>query len=134
MGAITDEDLALDRELDLLAKEQPPEFSDGVNENVLKKLPDNKDLLREYMDNYVPANSIFELEQQMFQAQELGADSVEVTPQLFRHFCGQDTGKNPNYEVGYFHYKSIKAYLAGKHEVASKRDGLTMEEKLFGTK
>lgn len=132
VGAITEEDLALDRELERLANETPPEFSEGSSENVLKVLKDDKECLSDFVEDYKPAATVAELESQMHQAMSVGADSVEVTPQIFQLYCGPDTGKNPNWSAKFFHYKNVKAYLQGKTAEVKKANSLSIEQKVFG--
>lgn len=126
--------MALDRELDRLARETPPIVDEGANENRLTKTIENCDLLSEYVEDYKPAATIQELEAQMHQAEMVGADSIEVTPKIFAHYCGPDTGKNANWKSKYFHFKGVKAYLAGNYAAAKKESTMTMEQKLFGAK
>lgn len=122
----------LDRELESLAQDTPPEFGEGAAENVITKVADHKDLLSEYVDDYKPASTVAELEAQVHQARAVGADSVEVTPDMFRFYCGPDDGKNANWSSKYFHYKSVKAYLVGKVAEANREARLTIEQKIFG--
>lgn len=105
---------------------------DGGNLNLLKVEKDHKEMLRDYMDEeYRPASTINELEDQCFQAKQLDCDSIEATEKLIRYWC---KGVMYPERTGYFIYKDIKVYIEGWAEESKKRDKMEMEEKLFGKK
>lgn len=124
--------MALDREIERMARETPPEFSEGSSENVLTPVRDDRELLSEYVEGIKPASTIQEMEAQVHQAKLLGADSIEVTKEMYQFYCGPNTGSNPSWDAKYFHFKNVKAYLAGSVEEAKKVASLTMEQKIFG--
>lgn len=128
LNAVTDEDLALEMELQKMAVELPPEAQEGSNLNLLKKEKIESDLLAEHLENYKPASTVNELLEQVHLAKEVGCDSVEATPQLVKHYCRRHY---PD-DVGYFMFHDVKVWIAGFHETHKRFDGLTIEQKLFG--
>jgi hypothetical protein len=129
VGAITDEDMALDRELDRMANEMPPPDIDPEPQGVgmAKRETEEYTLLSELMD-VKPASTVNELLEQVHLAKESGADSVEATPALVRHYCRR---QYPD-KVGYFLFHDIKVYIEGFFEQSIKRDKETVEERAFG--
>lgn len=126
-AAITDEDLAFDRELDMIARNAEPTVSD-IAPPELKKSNEQYTLLSEYVDDYKPASTIHELDNQIFDAVSYGADSILATERIVKHFC-----KNayPD-KVGYFIYKNIKVYIEGFFEQSVKRDKESVDFRNFG--
>lgn len=127
-AAITDEDLALDRELEVMARNTMPEVSDRDPGPAIKKSIDPYTLLEEFVDNYRPAKNIHELDDQVFKAKHYECDSIYATPELIRYFTKKDY---PD-KVGYFVYHDIKVYIEGFFEQSSKRDKETVEQRNFG--
>ncbi len=127
MSAITDEDIALDRELEMMSRNSTPDFSD-VEPPPLKKSIEPYTLLSEYEDDYKPATSLHELDDQVFRAKQNDADSIEADPKIIRYFTKKDY---PD-KVGYFIYHDIKVYIAGFFAQSKLREQVTIEQKLFG--
>ena len=125
VAAITDEDLALDRELDRIAKETPPAFEDK-GENKVKVIKEaRKNPLSDFIDDYRPAGTLIELDSQVFDARARGAESIEATPEMIRHLVG------PNYEGSYIDYKGMRVYVAGERDNALANERMSMEERIF---
>lgn len=119
---ITDEDRALDRELDRLANDVPPmpaDFDPGPAINIKAEKFDGV-LLSEHAD-VSPATTVNELLDQVHLAKENGCDSIEATPALVRHYCRK---AYPS-DVGYFIFHDIKVYIEGFFAEANKRDRRT---------
>ncbi len=127
-AAITDEDLALDRELEMMARNTEPDISDRDPAPPPKKTIDPYTLLSDFVDDYKPAKTIHELDDQVFKAKHYEADSIEATPELIRYFTKKDY---PD-KIGYFIYHDIKVYIAGFFEQSVKRERVTIEQKIFG--
>ncbi len=128
-AAITEEDLALDRELEMIARNsEPANISDQDPGPQLKKTTEPFTLLSEFITNYKPAKTINELDDQVFKAKHFECDSIEATPEIVKYFCKKDY---PD-KVGYFVYHDIKVYIAGFFEESIKRDRQTIEQRNFG--
>lgn len=128
-SAITDEDMALDRELDRIARNSEPEVSDKDEMPLpVKKTIDPYTMLSDFEDDYKPAETIQELDDQVFRAKHYEADSIEASSKLIKYFCKKDY---PD-KVGYFVYHDIKVYIAGFFEQSKVRDQQTIEQKIFG--
>lgn len=127
-AAYTDEDAELDRELEKMAREQEPQVAIDPEPQPMRKLKENYELLRDHVEDYKPASTVNELEDQVHLAKEYGCDSIEATPKLVRHYNRKDYPE----KVGYFIFRNIKVYIDGHFAEAMKRDKITMEEKLFG--
>ena len=125
-AAVTDEDMAFDRELERLARNTEPEVSDIDDQPVVRKTIDPYTMLSDFIENYQPAKTPQELEDQIMLAKHHECDSVEATPQLIKYY----TKKVP--EVGYFLFRDIKVYIPGFFEQSSKRDKETVEYRNFG--
>jgi hypothetical protein len=119
------EDMELDRKLEQMAKRAPVEES-----NIQVVVPEKKtrDVLRNYTENYKPASSIMELDDQCFQAQSHDIDSTEATEAVVKHFCKSSFSEVK--KVGYFIYKNIRVYIDGHFEQNKDADKLTMEQRL----
>lgn len=125
----TAEDMAFDRELEHMARNNEPQVSDQEPVQ-LKKTVDAYTLLSEFEDDYKPARTIHELDDQVFRAKQFEADSIEASEQIVKHFtksCWKETQK-----VGYFTYHDIKVYITGFFEQSKMRDTQTIEQKVFG--
>jgi hypothetical protein len=130
VNAITAEDMALDRELDRLAQEQgPPPDIDPVPAGVgLKKESEVRVLLSEFVDDYAPAKTRSELDDQVWLAKSKGCDSIECTLDVGRSIIRDGSLES----VGYFMFKDVKVYIDGAFEKARARDKRTtwdLEEK-----
>lgn len=127
-GAITDEDLALDRELEAMSRNTEPDVSDKDVIPEMRKSIEPYTLLSSIVENYKPASTIHELDQQVFDAKSAEVDSVEATPAIVKYFCK----KSYPDKVGYFMYKDIKVYIDGFFEQSVSRDKETVEYRNFG--
>jgi hypothetical protein len=127
MAAITDEDLAFERELQRAAFEEPI-IDDPGPATTFKKEADKRELLSEHVEGIEPAKSVNELLSQVHTAKEAGCDSIEATPEVVRYYCR----KHYPDDVGYFIFQDVKVYIAGLHKTKSAQDKLTVEQKLFG--
>jgi len=117
VNVITPEDIALDRELERLAMEQPlPDVEPAPPE--MKKAVDSPELLSSFVDDYRPATTIRELEDQVHLAKVNGADSVECSMALGRYYVKDGSLET----VGYFMFRDIKVYIEGYYERAQARD------------
>lgn len=128
VSTITDEDRALDRELEMLARTEAPKVSDLDTVPVMKKTIEPYTMLSEFLEDYSPARTLLELDDQVMQAKHAEADSIECTEQIFKYFNKNGDPRN----VGYFIYHDIKVYKVGFFEQSSKRDKETTEQRLFG--
>lgn len=128
MSAVTAEDLAFERELERMALEQPPiEAGPAIT---FKKEIEHRELLSEHVEDYSPASTVNELENQVHMAKELGCDSIEGTPALIKTYC---RSHYPD-DVGYFIFKNVKVYIAGFFEQSKSKAKAndSIEQKLFG--
>lgn len=128
MAALTEEDLAFDRELDRIANEEPPIFAEDRNMNVLTKEKESREMLGEFVEDYHPAATVNELMDQVHVAKEVGANCIEATPAIVRHYCR----KHFPDDVGYFMFHDIKVFIAGFWETHKDNDKISIDEKLFG--
>ncbi len=121
-SVMTDEDRAIDRELERMATEVPPmPVIDNGPEITVKPEKIVRELLSAHED-VSPAATVNELLDQVHRAKEAGCDSVEATPALVRHYCRK---VYPS-DVGYFVFHDIKVYIEGFFAEASKRDRRTL--------
>lgn len=127
-AAITDEDLAFDRELNRIANEEPPVFAEDRNLNVLTKEKESREMLAEFVEDYHPAATINELMDQVHVAKEVGANCIEATPAIVRHYCRKHFPE----DVGYFMFHDIKVFIAGFWQTHKDNDKMSIDEKLFG--
>ncbi len=128
-AAVTDEDLALDRELEAMAKDQP-QISDNGPVLEVKRTKDVIEHLREVVEKYTPASNMAELTEQVHVAKSEGCDSIDGTPTLVRQIFRKDyeyIEKN----VGYGIYHDIRIYIDGYFDKHKGADSQTMEQRLF---
>lgn len=125
LPTITDEDIELDRQLERMAKQQP--IDDGPIVTIIHEKK-KRDILRNYTENYKPASSILELDDQVFQAQGHDIDSTEATEAVIKYFCKASFPEVQ--KVGYFIYKNIRVYIEGYFEQNKDADKMTMEQRL----
>lgn len=126
---MTNEDREIDQMLERQAKRNI--IQDMGADTALKFEPVKRDILRNHVENYKPASSIAELEDQVFQAKNNDIDSVEGTPALVRYFCKREYDYVAN-KVGYFIYHDIRVYIDGFFEKNKDADKLTIEAKMHG--
>lgn len=125
LSSYTAEDMELDHKLEQIAKQAP---IDDVPTTIIVPEKKIRDVLRNHVDDYKPADSIMVLEDQVFQAMQLEIDSIEGTEKIVRHFC--KTSFNEVQKVGYFIYKNIRVYIDGYFEQNKDADKVTMEQRL----
>ena len=127
-GAVLPEDLELDRTLQSMTAQLPPIDDNDPTAGVVRKEVEKREMLGDAVDNYTPASTHAELQEQAALAVAEGCDSIEAMVELAKRIC-----RDPNLEkVGFFTYHGVKVYLVGKFEEAKKRNSLTIEQKLFG--
>lgn len=129
VGAITAEDLALDRSLEALANEMPPEISEGSSFNLIKKEKTSNEMLAEHVENYHPAQTVNELMEQVHLAKQVGADSIEASPEIIRSYTRKSGYPD---DVGFFFFQDIKVWIPGFFDTHSRKERETMEQRLFG--
>ncbi len=129
-AAITEEDRALDRELEMMARTEAPSISDTVEPEPLKKNKEHYILLSEVIDDYKPATTLMELDEQVQTAKLNECDSVEASETIVKYFT--KAGYQETKKVGYFWYKDIRVYIAGIFEQSKVRDAETIEHRTFG--
>lgn len=125
--AITNEDIELDRMLEMQARTQTIE---NGPDRPLKQESVKRDILRNFTEDYKPASTLLELEDQIHQAKMNDIDSIEATPALVRHLWKKDFEHIKN-ETGYGIYKDIRVYIDGFFEQNKNADKVTMEQRLF---
>jgi hypothetical protein len=131
-GAITAEDLDLDRAIDMIAQSQGNMEAVSDPEPIgMTIVPDKAtrgEMLSDVIHDYKPASSDEELRTQIHLAKVEGCDSIEATLAMAKRYC-----KDPKLEaVGYFIYYNIKVYIAGAFKQVKKRDSLTIDQKVHG--
>ncbi len=128
-GAILPEDMELERTLNALTSHADPIFDgDDPTVGVVKKTVEKREMLGDSVENYKPATTYAELQEQTALAVAEGCDSIELTVDLAKRVC-----RDPQLEdVGYFMYRGIKAYLVGAFERVAARDKISIEQRMFG--
>lgn len=127
--AFTAEDKEIDLILERAAKSNP--IQDLGPEIVLKPEHKTRDILRNHMEDYKPASTLMELEEQVSMAKQNEIDSIEATPALVRHLF-KSSFDHIKKEVGYGLYKDIRVYIEGFFNDHKDADKITMEQKLHG--
>jgi hypothetical protein len=117
--------MALDRELERLAKEAPPSFEDAGENKIVVIKEKRQNPLSDFIDDYKPASSLIELDSQVFDAKSRGAESVDATPEMIRHLVG------PGYAEPFIDYKGMRVYVTGMRAEAKRVEALSMEERVF---
>lgn len=132
--AVTPEDLALDRELDQIAKERQPPVSDNAPSMEVQKPREFLEHLSSHVDGeYMPASTMAELQEQVHLAKSVGADTIDGTEALVKQIFRHDFEKIKA-SIGYGIFHDIRVYIAGKFEALRNMDKQTMEQKLFPVK
>ncbi len=128
-GAILPEDMELERSLQSMVEAMP--VIDDMDPTIgvtVKHTQDRREMLSQIVDDYKPAASYVELQEQAALAKANGCDSIEATLEACRKVC-----RDPQLEsVGYFTYHGIHVYIAGAYEKARLRDKLSIEQRTFG--
>lgn len=108
-GAMTEEDAALDRELERMAMDTPPvAIEQGPPDATREKIMYT--LLSEELDDIKPANTLRDLDEQVFLAKNNDCDSIEATDIIIKHFCRKDFPP----KSGFIMYKDIRVFQAGR--------------------
>lgn len=126
IGAPTAEDHEIDQMLERAARQNP--VSDHGPDMSVVHEKKTRDVLRNYVENYKPASTPQELDDQVFQAGQHEIDSVEATEKLVTHFCRSSIADVK--KAGYFIFKNVRVYIDGFFEQNKNADSLTMEQKL----
>lgn len=132
LGAVTTEDLELDRELKKMAAEREmAEATLSYDENKAPSViaaPEKMDSpeLRDFVDDYKPANSHASLEEQLFLARAHKCDTIEAEDVVFRAIFGYVP------DTAYCMVKNVKVYRVGMVEEGRKRDARSADAGLFG--
>lgn len=134
MAAITDEDLALDREIERMAKEQvrvdvshiTAEPTPNVEAAAVVDHKLDSSFLGDHVEAYAPADSSVALEQQIFQCRHMDCDSIEATDAVFKSIFGHVPAEC------YAMVKGVKMYRIGQVEKGQALDRMTVEQRLFG--
>lgn len=127
---ITQEDIALDQELEQLAAKRPQVSDSGPAPDV-QKARETLDHLAEHMDGeYMPASTMAELQEQVHQAKQFGADSIDGTEALIKQIFRNDFDKIKD-SIGFGIYHDIRVYIHGKFESLRNAGKLSMQQKLF---
>lgn len=121
-SSMTEEDFALDRELERIAMDTPPiAIESGPPESTKEKVIYN--LLSEEID-IEPANTLRDLEEQVLLANSHECDSIEATDIIIKHFCRKDFPP----QAGFFFYRGIRVFQAGRVSEAIGNDKRTTRE------
>ncbi len=116
----TDEDRALDLELERLAAETPvADISDRDLQPAVKKEIMHNELLCDHVEGYRPASTVNEIMDQVHQAKMHDCDSIYATPQLVKYYVR--SGFEQTKKAGFFMFHDIKVYLEGSYEDAQIR-------------
>ena len=128
-GAITAEDLALERELERIAHEEPVA---DIEPDLVKPLTKEKrefEHLKEHLDgNYAPAKTLNELDQQVAIAKRLGCKAIDAEPEVIHFHFGADYPE----ALGFAMYKDIAVHFPNAFEGVKAKSKQTVEQKLFG--
>lgn len=128
--AITEEDLALERELERMALESPiPDIDPDIAKPLTKEKVSLEHLRDQVDGEYRAAKTLNELDQQVSVAKRLGCDSIDAAPEIIRYYCGKDYSESH----GFFMYKDIKVHFPQTYEAVKARAKMTVEQKLFGS-
>lgn len=124
LGAITSEDLEFERKLQETA-EDAPDIEQGPN-TTLKKEKQFPKLLKEHVENYVPAKTHSDLLEQIHLAKEVGADSIEAEPKIIRQLTLKSGYPE---EAGFFFMQDVKVWIPGRYDMDL--DKVNYESKMF---
>ncbi len=128
-GAILPEDMELERTLQAMTQALPVLADEDPTVGVVRKVKETREMLGDVVDDYSPASTHAQLQEQAALAFAEGCDSIEATLQACRTVC-----RDPQLEaVGYFTYHGIKVYLVGAFEKVKSRDKVSVEQRTFGT-
>ena len=129
VGAITQADRDIDQMLENIAKRNP--IQDLGPEQVLVVEKKKRDTLRNHVENYQPATTLTELQEQVHLAQMNEIDSIEASPALVRHLWKKDFDYI-KVNTGYGIYHNIRVYIDGYYEQNKGADSVSMEQRLHG--
>lgn len=123
-GAMTEEDYELDRELERMAQDTPPvAIFDDVEPPAVTHEKIMYSLLSGEIDCQ-PAATLRDLDEQVLMAKEHECDSIEATDIIVKHFCRKEFPP----KAGFFFYKDIRVFQAGRVEEAIGLDKRTTRE------
>ena len=106
-AAITPEMLKFEQDLQRLHVESVVPKSEEMK---LEKEQSESFFLGDFVEEYAPAKTIVELDNQAFTAQQMGATAIEASEEIIKHYT------KPNYPPpeGYFIYKNVKVFIPGR--------------------
>lgn len=105
----TAEDMALDRELERMSRENEPEYlPDDKRENILTKFDDRPDFL-----DVDPAKNFSQLQEFTDMAKSVGVGAIEAEWPVIKYYVKTMTQEQFN-KIGYFIYHNVRVYLAGQ--------------------
>jgi hypothetical protein len=126
LAPITSEDREIDQMLERAAKSNP--VSDLHVETPLIPEKKKRDVLRNHIAGYRPANTMNELQEQVHLAKTNEIDSIEGTPTLVQQLWRKDFEYIKN-GPGYGIYHDIRVYIDGFFEQNKDADKETMEQR-----
>lgn len=126
-AAYTDEDAALDRELE--KQHENTNFSDDAPVVEVKKTKDTVESLRDIVEDYKPATTLAELNEQVHVAKAEGVQAIEATPSLVRHVFRKDYPHIENV-TGYGIYHDVRVYIDGFFAKLKNQDKETIDQRL----
>lgn len=125
----TDEDLALDQELEKLAKEQDnmePVINTKIDKKVEKAQDTNYYVLQDIDPEIEAASTVNELKEQVQIAKLKGIEGIEATDKMIRLYNRE---KFP--ECGYFVFENVRVYRKGIAAEVKRDENRSVEESIF---
>lgn len=86
-------------------------------------------MLSEFVEDYEPAKTYTDLDEQVHLAKQFGADSIEADPKLIRQLTLKSGYPS---DVGFLCYHDVKVWIPGFTETHGHLLSQTIEEKVFG--
>lgn len=123
---VTSEDLAFERELQAMHKEVV--LPGDIPAVRLEKEINDSNFLGDHMPDYKPAATLNELEQQVWAAEKMGANSIEATEDVIKYY---NRRHYPD-DTGYFIYKNIKVFIPGRIDGFIETDRDNVSARLAG--
>lgn len=130
MAAVTAEDLAFERELQAMEQDTPEIDPVPANTTVRVK-KEMHNLLSDVMAGIHPAATVNELLALVHMAKEVGADSIEATPELIKQYTLRSGFPS---DVGYFWFQDVKVWIPGFLQTHGHLDGETIDKRVFGVR
>lgn len=128
-AAFTAEDAAFEAELNALGKDMPNISDSGPVQEVTRP-KEALEHLKFHNEDYAPASTMAELQEQVHEAKSFGCDSIDGTEALVKSIFREGFEKMKA-TVGYGIYHDIRVYIAGSFEQNKGADKMTMEQRLF---